>query len=287
MAIFPNEGGFAMHLHSPFARNASSKIKAAVLGGTLSFLLALPAGAQRKQLDVPYVPTPTEVVNKMLDLAEVGEGDYVIDLGSGDGRIAIGAAERGAKALGVDLNPERISEANENARRSSAKDRVEFKQADLFQTDFSKANVLTLYLLQSVNEKLRPRILEMPAGTRVVSHAFNMDDWEPDQAVKVDGRDVYYWVVPARVAGTWRVQNGGKTFSVTFDQQYQKLAGSAQIDGKQVPISEGSLSGDRISFSIGSGSDKQTFEGRVEGGAIRSMPAEGKEPQTWEAQRTS
>lgn len=277
-----------MHLNAPFAGNVSSNLKAAVLCGGLSLLFALPAAAQRPRLDVPYVPTPTEVVNKMLDLAQVGKGDYVIDLGSGDGRIAIAAAERGATALGVDLNPERIREATNNARQSSAAGRVEFKQQDLFQTDFSKADVLTLYLLQSINEKLRPRILEMPAGTRVVSHAFHMDDWEPDQAVKVEGRDVFYWVVPARVEGSWRVQNGDKTFSVTFQQQYQKLAGMAEIDGKQMPITEGRLNGDRISFSIGTGSDQpQTFQGRVEGGTIKSVPAEGKEAQGWEAFRTS
>ena len=154
------------------------------------------------RLDVPFVPTPQIVVDKMLELAKVQKTDFLIDLGSGDGRIPVTAAERfGVKALGVDINPQRIKEANERAQAANVTNLVEFRQEDLFQTDLSQANVLTMYLLPSVNLKLRPKILsDMKPGTRVVSHAFDMGDWAPEQKVTVDGRTVYLWTVPPRKA---------------------------------------------------------------------------------------
>lgn len=154
--------------------------------------------SEAPKLDVPFVPTPQDVVDKMLEMANVKANDYVIDLGSGDGRIAITAAERyGAKAMGVDINPERIKEAQENAKKAGVEDKVEFKKQDLFETDISRATVLTMYLLSSVNMKLRPRILsELKPGTRVVSHSFDLGDWEPDRTERVDGRTVHFWVVP-------------------------------------------------------------------------------------------
>jgi SAM-dependent methyltransferase len=154
--------------------------------------------AEAPKLDVPYVPTPQPVVDKMLELAKVTKDDFVIDLGSGDGRIAITAAERyGANAMGVDISPERIREARENAKKAGVEEKVEFKKQDLFETDISRATVLTMYLLSSVNMKLRPRILsELKPGTRVVSHSFDLGDWEPERTEKVDGRTVHFWVVP-------------------------------------------------------------------------------------------
>jgi SAM-dependent methyltransferase len=148
--------------------------------------------------DVVYVPTPVPVVNEMLRLANVKSNDVVYDLGSGDGRIVIAAAqERGASGVGIDINPERIREANQNAQNAGVSDRVQFRQQDLFQTDFSKATVVTLYLLPELNVKLRPKLLrELKPGTRIVSHAFDMGDWKPQQVVEVNGRTVYYWVVP-------------------------------------------------------------------------------------------
>jgi SAM-dependent methyltransferase len=154
--------------------------------------------------DVHYVPTPQQVVDRMLELANVTSRDIVYDLGSGDGRIVITAARRyGARGIGIDIDPERVTEARENAQRAGVTDRVQFIQGDLFESDFREATVVTLYLLQSLNLKLRPKLLsELRPGTRVVSHAFDMGDWEPDhaEAVNVDGRDymVYYWVVPPR-----------------------------------------------------------------------------------------
>ncbi|WP_436415876.1 class I SAM-dependent methyltransferase [Petrimonas sp.] len=149
-------------------------------------------------LDVPYVPTPMDVVEAMLDLGKVGKNDVVYDLGCGDGRIVVTAAKKyGATGIGVDLNPERIKEANENAKEKGVEKKVKFYEGNLFDFDFSKASVLTLYLLPDVNLQLKPKILaEMKPGSRVVSHAFDMGDWKPDKQISVDGRTVYMWTVP-------------------------------------------------------------------------------------------
>jgi len=151
-------------------------------------------------LDVPYVPTPQSVVDKMLDIAKVTGDDYLIDLGSGDGRIPIAAAKRfGAKGMGVEIDAARVQEAKAKAINARVADKVEFRKQDLFETDLSKATVLTMYLLPRVNLQLRPRILnDLKPGTRVVSHSFDMGDWKPDQKIKVDGRTIYLWIVPER-----------------------------------------------------------------------------------------
>jgi ribosomal protein L11 methylase PrmA len=150
--------------------------------------------------DVPYVPTPQEVVNAMLKLADVKAGDFVIDLGCGDGRIVVTAAKDfGARGMGYDLNPVRIREANENADKAGVKDKVKFVEKNLFEAEIKQASVVTLYLLPSVNEKLKPRLLaELKPGTRVVSHAFDMGDWKPQQTLDVNGRKMYLWVIPAK-----------------------------------------------------------------------------------------
>lgn len=159
----------------------------------------LHASAQKPDLDVPYVPTSQSVVNAMLDLANIQPGETHYDLGCGDGRIVITAAKRGAVATGIDLDPQRIKEANENAEEAGLTGKVTFIQGDLFDFDFNDADVLTLYLLPSVNLKLRPKILkELKPGTRVVSHAFTMGDWEPEEEIVVDGSTLYLWTVPAR-----------------------------------------------------------------------------------------
>jgi len=162
---------------------------------------ATPATQQRRP-DVPYVPTPNEVVAQMLQIANVTGNDVLYDLGSGDGRIPITAAQQfGTRGVGIDINPERIREANENAQKAGVTDRVQFRQEDLFKTDFSEATVVTLYLLPNVNERLRPRLLqELKPGTRIVSHDFNMGEWQPERVVRVQGpvrqHTIYYWVVP-------------------------------------------------------------------------------------------
>ncbi|MFN6461146.1 MAG: class I SAM-dependent methyltransferase [Nostoc sp. DedVER02] len=158
--------------------------------------------AQERPGDVPYVPTPQPVVDAMLKVAKVGKNDVLYDLGSGDGRIVNTAAQKfGTRGVGIDINPERIKEANENAQKAGVTDRVKFVQQDLFNTDFSEATVVTLYLLPEVNAKLRPKLLsELKPGSRIVSHAFDMGDWKPQQTLNVEGKTIYYWVVPEKAS---------------------------------------------------------------------------------------
>jgi SAM-dependent methyltransferase len=174
------------------------------LAALLAAVVALPAAAQEvvpsnpsRVPDVIYVPTPESVVAAMLDMAKVGKNDVVYDLGCGDGRIVIEAVKRGAKrAVGVDIDPERIAEAKENAKEAGVEGKVEFIEGDLFELDLKDATVVTLYLLPDLNLRLRPKLLELPRGTRIVSHAFDMGDWEPQKTRTVDGKHVYLWTVP-------------------------------------------------------------------------------------------
>ena len=176
-----------------------------LLGLLLLLAPALPAAAQQGfwedgGLEVPYVPTPNQVVEAMLNLAKVTKSDTVIDLGCGDGRIVITAAQKfGARGIGVDLNPERIAEAEANAKAAKVEDRVKFVEQDLFKADIREATVVTLYLLPSVNARLKPRLFEqLKPGTRVVSHSFDMPDWQPKEKIQVDGRTLYLWVIPEK-----------------------------------------------------------------------------------------
>ncbi|MBD2412268.1 SAM-dependent methyltransferase [Nostoc calcicola FACHB-389] len=161
---------------------------------------------QERPGDVPYVPTPEPVVDAMLKVAKVGKNDVLYDLGSGDGRIVNTAAQRyGTRGIGIDIDPQRIQEANDNAQKAGVTDRVKFVQQDLFNTDFSEATVVTLYLLPEINLKLRPKLLkELKPGTRIVSHAFDMGDWKPQQTLNVEGKSVYYWVVPKEIPANLR-----------------------------------------------------------------------------------
>jgi precorrin-6B methylase 2 len=220
------------------------------------------------RLDVPYVPTPQEVVEKMLDMAKLTKDDYHIDLGSGDGRIAITAAQRGARSMGVDLNPVRIAEANENARKANVTDRVTFVQANLFDTNIGQADVLTMYLLQSVNLQLRPRLLaELRPGSRVVSHAFSMNDWEPDQHERVNGRNVYLWIVPGKAEGTWQAEIGTRKLTLMLKQTFQKISGTATMDGKSMPVT-GKLTGEAIELNADLGGGMAQLRGRIKGSTI-------------------
>lgn len=236
---------------------------------------------------VPYVPTPQEVVERMLQIAKVGPNDYLIDLGSGDGRIVITAARKhGARGFGVDLNPERIQESNENARRAGVTDKVAFYQRDLFETDLSEASVITMYLLPRVNLELRPKLLALKPGTRVVSHDFSMDEWKPDVHITMDAKDkyggaggksdIYFWVIPARVAGTWQwqLQVAGKPqlYEVALEQRYQTISGTARIGGQTVKLQNARLRGEEIRFSftaeVNGAPAKHELRGKVEGDAI-------------------
>jgi precorrin-6B methylase 2 len=217
------------------------------------------------RLDVPYVPTPLDVVEKMLDMARLAKDDYHIDLGSGDGRIVVAAAQRGARSMGVDINPTRIAEANENARKAKVTDRVTFVQANLFETKIGEANVLTMYLLQSVNLQLRPRILaELRPGSRVVSHAFSMNEWEPDQHERMNGRNLYLWIVPGKAEGTWEAEIGTRKVTLALKQTFQKVTGTATMDGKSIPVT-GKLAGDMLELSADLGGGLTTLRGRIEG----------------------
>src|SRR4051794_33120585 len=211
-----------------FLRNAVL-VLALSLVSTSAFAQAQPATTKPFQpsvgqpgKDVVWVPTPDALVAKMLDLAKVTPQDYVIDLGSGDGRTVIAAAKRGAKALGIEYNPDMVELSKKNAEKAGVASRANFMKADLFETDLSPATVITMYLLPSINVKLRPKILNMKAGTRVVSHAFTMEDWTADQTESFDGRTAYMWIVPAKVEGYWQSAQG----DITFAQSYQNLAGT-------------------------------------------------------------
>ena len=224
-----------------------------------------PKPPARPQLDVIFVPTPPAAVDRMLELARVGPNDFVIDLGSGDGRIAIAAGKRGARAMGVDLDPQRIADARKNLAASGMGHRVSFAQQNLFDTDLSKATVLTMYLLPHLNLKLRPRILELRPGTRVVSHDFTMGEWQPDVYEDVGGRDLMLWIVPAKVAGNWKIEAGRQRFDINLKQEFQEIRGTVQIGNRKVPLTRTRLEGDRIEFTAQLGRRPVHFEGRVDG----------------------
>ena len=248
-------------------------------------MLALAAGAVHAQEPrVPYVPTPQEVVDRMLQMARVSGNDYLIDLGSGDGRIVVTAAKKhGARGFGVDINPARVAEAFENAQKMGVTDKVDFYQRDLFKTDLSQATVITMYLLPRVNLELRPKLLELKPGTRIVSHDFSMDDWKPDAFARLDVKEkfggsggqseVYFWVVPAQVAGSWRwelaLRAKAQTYAVTLSQTFQVVTGSASVNGRTAPLQNVKLQGEEISFSfmadLGAGPVKHEFKGKIEG----------------------
>jgi len=199
--------------------------------------------------DVIWVPTPDEVVDRMLTMAQVGPNDFHMDLGSGDGKIVIAAAKRGAKALGIEYNPDMVKVAQDNAQKAGVADKASFRKADIFQTDFSQATVITLYLLPALNMKLRPSILSMRPGTRVVSHSFTMEDWEADEISTMDGRRAYFWVVPANVMGTWTLDAGGQKTELSLEQTFQKVNGTVTLGSVHGGLREARLRGAQIAFA--------------------------------------
>ena len=201
--------------------------------------------------DVVWVPTPQALVDKMLDMAKVTPKDILMDLGSGDGRTVITAAKRGAHATGIEYNPNMVALSRENAKKAGVGDRAQFIKADLFQTDLSKATVITMFLLPDINVKLRPKILALKPGTRVVSNTFTMGDWKPDETGSPDNCDgswctALLWIVPARVAGSYKTPQG----EVTLKQQFQMLSGTLRAEGKTVPV-EGRVNGEEVLFTAG------------------------------------
>ena len=265
-----------MQTSSAFFARASRGFLACLWFG----LCASAAPAHAAQASVPYVPTPQQVVDRMLEIAKTGQHDYLIDLGSGDGRIVVTAAKKyGTRGFGVDLNPTRIAEANENARSAGVTDRIAFYQRDLFETDLTQATVITMYLLPRVNLELRPKLLALKPGTRIVSHDFSMGDWKPDVHEELEAKDkyagqggrsdIYLWIVPARAAGVWnsRLQVRGKAtpYEFTLQQEFQSVSGSVRIGGRTAAIENAKLEGDRLSFEFTAPVDGTPIRHRVTG----------------------
>ncbi len=213
--------------------------------------------------DVIWVPTPQALVDKMLDMAKVTPKDYVIDLGSGDGRTVITAAKRGSKALGIEYNPEMVELSKRNAAKEGVSDKASFMKADLFESDFSQAQVITMFLLSSINIKLRPKILDLMPGTRIVSNTFDMGEWKPDETATLSGCNswctAHLWIVPAKVDGTWNLAQG----ELMLKQTFQTISGNLKAGNSVTPIN-GKLNGEQISFTAGT----TAYTGRVNGNSM-------------------
>jgi len=230
--------------------------------------------------DVVWVPSPQALVDKMLDMAKVTSADFVMDLGSGDGRTVITAAKRGARAQGIEYNPDMVVLSRRNAAAAGVSDRATFAQADIFRSDFSQATVITLFLLTDLNLRLRPTLLSLKPGTRIASNTFKMGEWEPDQVFEL-GCDTYctayLWIVPAMVEGRWQLAQG----DLVLNQEFQKITGTINTGASSVQISGGRLRGDEISFVAG-GSE---YRGRVNGTIIEGTVKSGSGTTTWGALR--
>jgi|CXWL01.1.fsa_nt_gi SAM-dependent methyltransferase len=243
-----------------------------------SLFFALPAAAQKAYepqvgqagKDVIWVPTPDEVVDRMLRMAQVTSNDLVYDLGAGDGKIAIAAAKKfGARSVGIEYNPDMAKHAQSNVEKAGVTGRARVIQGDIFVTDFSQATVVTMYLLPALNLKLRPTILSMRPGTRVVSHSFTMEDWEADEISSMDGRRAYFWLVPANVNGGWTIESGSEKAEISFEQRFQKIEGTVGLGHTQGGLRNARLAGFNISFTyVDNNGVKRDYTGRVTGGKM-------------------
>jgi precorrin-6B methylase 2 len=262
---------------------------AAVLSLFISAAHAQPAqkafepqvGQQGK--DVVWVPTSQALVDKMLDMAKVTPNDFVMDLGSGDGRTVITAAKRGARALGIEYNPDMVELSKRNAAKEGVTERAEFMKADLFETDLSKATVITMFLLPSINLKLRPKILDLKPGTRIVSNSFTMGEWKDDETATLDEKSgcSYYcvahlWIVPAKVQGNWKTAQG----ELQLKQDFQMISGTLRSGGKTIPVS-GKLLGEQITFTAGSAQ----YTGKVNGSGMNGTMKNGSSTGQWSASK--
>jgi SAM-dependent methyltransferase len=261
--------------------------------GVLLFSLAFAAPAQQGSApdyepilgqpgkDVVWVPMPDTQVEMMLDLAKVTPADFVVDLGSGDGRTVIAAAKRGARAMGVEFDPDLVAFSKRQAEKAGVGDKTAFVQGDLFQADLSRATVISLFLLDDINVKLRPTLLTLKPGTRVVTNTFKIGDWEPDAQTGAPGCYtwcfLYLWIVPARVEGAWGTRQG----ELTLKQEYQNVTGTLGSGALALPITRGKLNGDRVVFTAG-GSE---YRGRVNGNVIEGTVATGGGIRPWKATR--
>jgi len=268
----------------------------------LIFVLLCPAGLQQKKPEVPYVPTPDKVIVEMLKMADVGKDDVLYDLGCGDGRIVVMAVrELGCRGVGIDIDPLRIEESRENAINAGVSDRVEFSLMDLFEADIRQATVVTLYLLSKVNLRLRPKLIrELEPGTRVVSHEFNMGNWNPDKSSVIDGNhyynpyvyenflidnywdvhNVYLWIIPANVTGVWEwtmpAISGKRRYKIELDQTFQEVNGKAFEDSSSIPlyIKNGKIIGDRLEFSLEKNLKRRTIQIHFKG-SVKDHTMEG------------
>lgn len=258
--------------------------------GALAVAVLLAAGASagtalaQPSFDVPFVPTPMVVVDEMLRLANVGLDDFVMDLGSGDGRVVIAAAKKfGARGIGVELDQDMLIRSEERARQAGVEARVKFVEQDLFKADLSPATVITMYLFPDVNRRLRLRLLTLKPGTRIVSHDYDLGDWRPDRTSTVR-KNVFLWIVPARVVGRWQMRLAlppiERLIEVEFTQRYQEVSGSARLNGVPAPVWEAKLNGARLSFILVDTTDRENeasfyFEGRVAGDTIEGRVSRG------------
>jgi precorrin-6B methylase 2 len=233
--------------------------------------------------DVVWVPTPQALVDKMLDMAKATPKDFVIDLGSGDGRTVITAAKRGIRALGIEYNPDMVALSQRAAQKEGVSERAKFMKADLFATDFSKATVITMFLLPDINLKLRPKILDLKPGTRIVSNSFTMGEWQHDNSAQATDKEgcssyctAYLWIVPAKVDGAWKTGDG----ELVLKQTFQMVSGTLKSGGKETQV-KGKLNGERITFKAG---DAQ-YSGRVDGDSIKGNVKSGSGSSEWTATR--
>jgi SAM-dependent methyltransferase len=237
--------------------------------------------------DVIWVPTPAELVEKMLQMARITPNDFVIDLGSGDGRIAIAAAKKfGARSMGVEFNPDMVALSNREAQRQGVADRVKFVNADIFQTDFSQATIITMYLLPDLNLKLRPKLLELKPGTRIASHQFTMGEWQPDETATMEGRQALMWVIPASAAGTWalRIDDKAQERPLIIRQSFQMLSVQFDSSNATLAFADGRVRGDQVSFAINEGSARREFSGRIQGNTMYgTVRAAGSPDMRWTA----
>ena len=277
-------------------------MKSVFAGIAMLLALAPAARAQQQQqyFDVPFVPTPYVVIEEMLRLAKVTPQDYVMDLGSGDGRVLITAARLyGASGMGVDLDGDLVAQSMASATEAGVADRVSFAQQDLFKTDLSRATVITMYLLPGVLGRLQPRLLDLKPGTRLVSHDFRLGDWKPDVTTQIR-KNTFLWIVPAKVAGPWRIRvalpGGEYDIDLELRQQYQEVDGYGKFGTRHAQIWETRLSGDRLSFVIVDDRDRENeaalyFEGRVNGdiieGSVRRGTGKTQTVHAWRAVRAA
>lgn len=284
-------------------RQAKLALRAAVASCTLAIasisFVATQAVAQSSEFkpqvgqqgkDVVWVPTPEQLVERMLTMAQVTPRDVVIDLGSGDGRTVIAAAKKGAQAMGIEYNPDMVALSQKNAQAAGVSDKAQFMKADIFESDYSRASVITMYLLPGLNMKLRPKLLDMKPGTRLVSHQFTMEDWQPDETSYLDFRPAYLWIVPAKIGGAWAITlpGAGGPLTLNLEQTFQKLRGTVDMPPVRVGLREPRLWGDQIWFAL---VDQQgathEFSGRVSGDTIQGAVVSGGTSREWRATRKS